>query len=96
MIKSDSNIGSGVYLLVDIFDPLQDGDQPMLSIGLPGFPNAGVAVLHSDDQQLIGLEDIIRDFADSRGGDKYVMAAFFERMAGLLRAAAARDEARRS
>jgi c-di-GMP-binding flagellar brake protein YcgR len=49
--------------------------------------------MNSNDQQLIDIESIVRDFANQPTGDKLVMAFFFEKMAALLRSHVAIEDA---
>ena len=68
----------------------RDGRGPALSITPPGFPDANVTNdFPGRDQQLVDLESVLLEYAEgseSLAGEKLTVAAFFDRMAAVLRA----------
>lgn len=90
MAQSYSNLRTPLVLDVSLMAAYQDGENPILSITPPGFPDKNHTVKFSgQDQQLIDLEAVVLEYVrESEGlpGEKLTVAAFFDRMAGLLRA----------
>jgi len=89
MALSRSNVRTALVLDVSLLPAYRDGRTPTLSITPPGFPDSAIASTFSGgDQQLVELEAVVSEYAEgteSLPGEKLTVAAFFDRMADLLR-----------
>lgn len=90
MALSHSNVHTPLVLQVALMAAYRDGKNPTLSITAPGFPDPSLTTEFSgQDQQLVDLEAVVLEYVQSSetlSGEKLTVAAFFDRMAGLLRA----------
>jgi hypothetical protein len=95
MARSFSNVGTDLALEVSVVPPFLDGEVPSLSITAPTFYSGENVIFGGRDQQLVSLEVLLREYAEipSKLSDKFVVAAFLERMARVMREAAAAEEA---
>ena len=88
MVKSYSNIGKNLFLDVSLLPFFPDGSKPSISITSPNFPNQKlIEFIKSEDQQLIGLEEIIDEFIEQNPSheDRVMMAKYLERLANRIK-----------
>lgn len=95
MTWSFSNVGTDLTLEVEIVPPFKNGEVPSLGITAPTFYSDKSVTFSGRDQQLVNLEELIREYAEKPSvlQDKFVVAAFLERMAQVVRESAAAEEA---
>lgn len=90
MAKSFSNIGTKFFLDVSLMPFFPDGSKPSMSITSPNFPNEKlIEFIRSDDQQLIGLQELIDEFIEDYPleEDRLGMADYLEMLAQRIRSA---------